>query len=204
MKTSALFVLVILGLVAFLHWRDWSESQGADGDSKARNGSANSTPTSSESDRTVSRRAGVSEEAQPVTYEPEDAREFNVTIEQIIPGVGALAQGGFYRLNALPPPGYRSPLEGRPGEQRRAEETRGWTQSGDIFITGIPNGYADGEQFHGWLVRTGAKTLNMDDGKHRTVPAFHVVAKPPSADATPKPGEWMYRNRGRILDRPER
>jgi len=201
MKTFAFFVVVIVGFLALLRWQDWRESQIAESAPEKQSEVANSSPQSRVPNHPVSTQAGRSSPAAAAADSPEDAREFRVTIIQIVPAVGALAKGGFFRLNSLPPPTYRSPLQDRPGQTRSAEPTRGWTDVGDLFITGIPRGLADGEQFHGWLVRTGAKSLSIGDGKYRTVPAYRVVSKPAGIDATPKPGEWMYRDSRRPLDR---
>ena len=228
MKAFVLFAVVILAFVAFLHWREWQESRIPESAAGTRNEIASASPAASHSDPPTPERIVISEKptangpdardrptapraaipdrqapppAARVAGSDEDAREFKVTLVQIVPGQGALAYGGFYRLNALPPPTYRSPLEARPGEPRRTEPTRGWTQTGELFITGIPQGLADGEQFQGWLVRTGAKTISTDDGKYHTIPAYRVVPRPASADVTPKPGEWMLRNYRRSLER---
>jgi hypothetical protein len=205
MKTFVFFLVVVLAFVAFLHWREWEESRGAQGDPERRSESASPNPTTNVPARPSPVRAESPRGALPVTPAPEsaaeDAREFKVIIDQIVPGQGALAHGGFYRLNSLPPPTYRSPLEERPGQARAGEATRGWTEVGDLFITGIPPGRADGEPFNGWLVRTGAKTFTLEGGKYRTVPAYRVVPKPAGVDATPKPGEWMLRNYRRSLER---
>ena len=230
MKAFVFFVVVVVTFVAFLHWRESQEGRTAESASWTRNEIASASPAASNPDpptperivisekpmasgpdarsRPTAPRTGIPERpalppAAPVAGSDEDAREFKVTLVQIVPGQGALASGGFYRLNSLPPPTYSSPLEERPGQPRRAEATRGWTEIGDLFITGIPEGLADGEQFRGWLIRTGAKTITMDDGKYRTVPAYRVVPRPASANVTPKPGEWMLRNYRRSLE-PER
>jgi hypothetical protein len=228
MKAFAFFVVAVVAFVAFLHWRESQESRTAERASGTRNEIVGANPAASNSDPPTPERIVISEKpmtngpearirstvprtdirerpspppAAPVAGSDEDAREFKVAIMQIVPSQGALASGGFYRLNSLPPPSYRSPLEERPGEPRRTEDPRGWTPVGDLFITGIPQGLADGEQFRGWLMRTGAKTITMDDGKYRTVPAYRVAPRPASADVTPKPGEWMLRNYRRSLER---
>jgi hypothetical protein len=109
----------------------------------------------------------------------DEIRKFDLTLKQIVPGGSALANGCFYDV----PPSESAQPERLPWQVRK------WTQAGEIYLSGLPAGYVDGQKLNVWLVRAGTQTFTTALGTYRTLPAYRVAAEPIAPPA--KPGAWM-------------
>lgn len=125
--------------------------------------------------------------AEPKQLEGPDAREFRVTLRQIVPGGEALANGGFFALNTAPakPVGGGTALDPKPRRETEGSLRR-WTATGDIYVSGLAAGSADGERWSGWLVRDGTKTFTTVFGAYRTLPSYRVSQAPALPAAPPR------------------
>jgi hypothetical protein len=126
--------------------------------------------------------------AEHTQFAGDAARKFNAKIKQVLPGGKAFATGGFYDV----PPSETVTPERLDYRDQRLVSVK------EFYIEGMPPDVIDGQEWRGWLVRTGAKTYTSKEGTYRTVPALRLVADPPPPP--PGSGAWMKHHGRTALD----
>jgi len=106
-----------------------------------------------------------------------DVRKFNLVIEQILPGGSAVARGSFYNL----------PSSESTEPEKLEESESNATRVRKIYLMGLPNGIAVGQNWTGWLAWKGLKTYMASAGSFETLPAY-LISEAPSP---PRPHEGL-------------
>jgi len=127
--------------------------------------------------------AASSDSSGPGRHTSDEPRKFDLALQTLYPHGEAIAQAAFYNVS----PGVTTSPEKLPPAKS------GRTQAGQIYVTGLPDGLViNGPHPSIWLTPAGTKTYIDPQGVSRTIPAYKVIPAPPTVEARPANGAWMY------------